>query len=683
MQLSELGYTGKKEEKLNKKGIYTGDALLYSSPKRYLYFDHVYPLEYQNETYRKIQDKEPIAIIGKVVKVVEEYKSNLNRSLIKIRVEDSLSDNMLFVNFLGFHHMMSYYNSCIEQNVIIGGKLQYNTDFKCFSMLNPDIFSRDIEKYNRIIPVYSKYKGISEEYYEKSIEKGIELLDEDYLPERFVRSYNLFTRNEAVKFLHYPHSMDSIKRAKQRITFDSLLYFALSLEQKREATLGKSDYRIINKSITEEMISKLPYTLTEGQETAIKDMINTAHRGEKISALIQGDVGSGKTIVAASMMFAIAENGYQAVLMAPTAVLAEQHYETIKELAEDSSFTVKLVTNKIKSAELKGTLADIASGKANLIIGTHSCISKNVTYHNLALVITDEEHKFGVAQREELALKAKEGAHTITMSGTPIPRTLANTLYGDSVKVYSLKPPAERQPIQTAVCNSDKPVFNWIEKEVGMGHQCYVVCPLIEEADEESTIAGRISIEETKTKYEAYFAPKGIRCAVITGKTPKEEQSAVMEAFKNNEIHILIATTVIEVGVNNPNATVMVIQSAEMFGLATLHQLRGRVGRGKLKSYCILQRTPGYEGGSNLDILCRETDGLEIAKEDLKNRGMGNLIGMEQSGKNNFVELMLAYPNMFERIKGIAREMMAGNPYDHMVDTYMTTYEEKFLNAPD
>lgn len=677
MQLSEIGYTGKKAERLIKKGIYTGDALLYTIPRRFLYFDKTYPLEYTGDTYNRITNKEAIAVKGTVIKVAEEYKAHLNRSLIKIRVQDEASDKLLFVNFLGYHHMKAFLNSCLEKKVIVGGKLEYNKQLGTFSMMNPVVFSPDIDRYQRILPIYSKYKGISEEYYTKSINQGIELLDEDYLPEKFVRKYGLLSRAEAIRALHHPLTEDAIRRAKQRIVFDSLLYFALSLENKKDAVSGNSAFKVVKTDVLNKLISELPYSLTEGQDIAIKDMINTSHRGDKISALIQGDVGSGKTIVAMSMMFAMAENGYQSVLMAPTTILAKQHYEDFKKMADKYGLRVCLLTNELNRKEKEALLSMIAEGDVEMVIGTHSCIQENVKYHNLALAVTDEEHRFGVVQREELTKKASDGVHTITMSGTPIPRTLANTLYGNNTKVYTLKLPAERKPIQTAICSSDKPVFNWMEKEMAAGHQCYVVCPLIDEAEEDSVIAGISSIEATSKKYIDYFSPKGYRCGVITGKTSKEEQGVIMQEFSEGKTHILIATTVIEVGVNNPNATVIVITGAERFGLATLHQLRGRVGRGKLNSYCILQKTPGFEGGSNLEILCNETDGLAIAKEDLKNRGTGNIIGFEQSGKNEFIDLMLQYPNMYERIKAIAKEMHI-NKAD---EEFMRTYEEKYLVA--
>ena len=290
-----------------------------------------------------------------------------------------------------------------------------------------------------------------------------------------------------------------------------------------------------------------------------------------------------------------------------------------------------------------------------MIVGTHSCFSKDVTYNNLGLVITDEEHKFGVIQRESISSKTEKGIHLITMSATPIPRTLACSIYGDNIEVITIKQmPNGRKPVKTAICSSDKPVFDFIKKELENGHQAYVVCPLIDEAEEDSTMAGIASIEEVAEKYDKYFSHLGYKTGIITGKTSSEDQKEIKKMFTENRIQILIATTVIEVGINVPNASTIVITSAERFGLATLHQLRGRVGRGDIQSYCILQKTNNDTESDNLEILTKETDGFEIAKADLKKRGSGNILGTEQSGNNSFIDLIIEYPNLYERVKGIA-----------------------------
>lgn len=673
MRLEELNVPKNKIEILRKKGISTVESLLYSEPKKYLYFNEIYSLELTPKLREKIDNRIPVAIVGTCERVENVFKNN--KSLIKIRIKEKQTEKTLFINIIGEYKKLNYYRAFIELEVIVGGCLQYSPEYHSFSMLNPVLFSGNIAKNNRIIPVYRKYAGISEDYYRELIIKAIQTKgDLDYIPQWVIQKYGLLPYKNAVLSLHQPTCEEDITNARKRIVFDDLLYFASNLEEVSKNTRKESPYEIKKTVYLEDMIKSLPFQLTNGQRNAITDMVNKAKNGEKISALVQGDVGSGKTIVALSLMLALAENGYQAVLMAPTAVLARQHYLELREKTEKYGFKSVLLTNELKPSEKKKVLAQIKEGECQFIVGTHSCISASVEYKNLAITITDEEHKFGVLQRQALIEKSGQGVHSVIMSGTPIPRTLANTLYGNSTEVYSMELPGNRKPIQTAICSSDNTIFNFLLKEIGKGRQCYVVCPLIDKADEESKMSGVSSIEETAIKYKNFFECRGIKVAVVTGKTTKEEQANILEAFKKNETHILMATTVIEVGVNVPNATVMVITGAERFGLATLHQLRGRVGRGEYQSYCILQRTPEAKESANLEILCKETDGLEIAKADLKHRGSGNIIGNEQSGNNKYIDLMLTYPKMFEVIKKIARELCKNNTGKDIIEIYEQYY---------
>lgn len=675
MRLEELGIKGNKLEKLNSRKIYSAESLLYSKPRKYYYFDKTYPLQFDENIKAMMYDGEFVAFEGECIQVASEYKVEKKISLLKVRIKDKYTHNILYINFIGMYNLKNYLDICLQKNVIVGGKLQYNEQYRTFSMLNPVVFSLDIKKYKKIIPIYSKFKGISEEMYLRYVKESFSTEINEIVPNQIIKKYNLPTFIEGARYLHYPNSKQDIDNGTKRAVFQDLLYFCCIQEYNRLKSNPVSDYKFTNREKTDLMISQLPFALTSGQKAAIDEIINTASNGERISAMIQGDVGSGKTIVAFSLMFAAVENGYQAVLMAPTTVLAKQHYEELALMAKRYGYNTALLTGETKGKELKFIVENIKNGKINFVVGTHKCISKSIEYKNLAISIVDEEHKFGVMQRNSLVEKSIQGVHSVSMSGTPIPRTLATALYGDSIKVYKLNLPSSRKPIQTAICNSDKPVFNWMEKEISNGHQCYVVCPLIAEASKDSKLYGIISIDETKKKYDSYFGPKGYKTAVITGKTSKEEQTKIMEAFKNNQIQILIATTVIEVGVNNPNATVMVISGAERFGLATLHQLRGRVGRGSFQSYCILQRSPNTEKGSNLEIMCQEIDGLEIAKEDLKNRKSGDLIGEEQSGQNNFVDLLISYPNMYNKIKEIAKYMISNN----IEKDFISKYEQCFL----
>jgi len=677
MRLEELKIPKGKLNILQKQGLVTVEEFLYKEPRKYYYFDQTFILEKTPLLMKLIEEKTPVALLGTCKKVSKKFKDG--RSLIKILIEEKETAKLLYITIIGEYQKYSFYQSMEEKAVIVGGVLQYLPPSYgpegIFTMLNPLILSTQIQHYKRILPVYSKYKGISAEYYQSLIklayeEKG----DLEYLPFSLLTHYKLPTFKEAAEYLHFPKSKEEIEKARKRKIFDDMLYFACKMEEQAKLGSKKSPFQTHQTASLMDMINNLPFSLTNGQEKAIWDMINRAQEGKQISALLQGDVGTGKTIVAFCLMLVMAENGYQSILMAPTTILAHQHYQELEEKVKKYGLRVAYLSDEVPLSKRKKLYKEIAAGDISLIVGTHICLGKGVQYKNLGLAITDEEHKFGVMQREALLEKGGEGIHHLIMSATPIPRTLASTIYGEHTRVYTMELPAERKPIQTAVCTSYKPVLKWLEKEIKKGRQGYIVCPLISQADEKSRMKGVASIEESFVIYNQYFIPKGIKVEMITGKTPKEKQSAILQDFQNNHIQILIATTVIEVGINNPNATVMVISGAERFGLATLHQLRGRVGRGSYASYCILQKSVGTTAGANLDILCRKTNGLEIAIEDLKNRGTGNLLGKEQSGKNKFIELMLTYPNMYEKTKQIAKVLCE----NHTGKDIIRFYEEYF-----
>ena len=571
MKLEEIGLNTKKINLLNKKKIYSVEELLYTEPKKYLYFDKTYELTMSDEVRRAIESKEPIAFIGKLISVDSVYKNN--KGYIKMRFLDERTNNKLFINCFGEYFRLSYFQSLVSHYVIVGGVIQYSPEYKCFSMINPLVLSGDMQKNNKIIPIYKKVKGISEEAYEEIVNDALrEKGDIDYIPIDIILKYKLPSYKDTITEIHKPTSREKLKKAQQRLIFDHMLYFACKLEEQSKIDSLPSSFIVKKTDIVEDVINNLPFKLTNGQNNAVTTMIDMAKRGERISSLVQGDVGSGKTIVALLMMIAMAENGYQSILMAPTAVLAKQHADELARITEKYGFKTVFLSNALKTKEKKYVLQSIKNGECDFIVGTHSCISKYVEYANLGLTITDEEHKFGVLQREALLEKAEQGVHNIIMSGTPIPRTLANTLYGNKSMVFSMELPSGRKPIQTAICSTNKPVFDWTLKELEKGHQAYVVCPLIEKMDEESIMHGVKSVEEVSKEYKEYFEPLGYNIGIVTGKTDKMEQTRILNEYKENKIQILVATTIVEVGVNVPNATVMIITGAERFGLATLHQ---------------------------------------------------------------------------------------------------------------
>lgn len=673
MELTDLGYKGKKIEKLSSDNITTVPELLYKEPRKYLYFDRVLPLELSEEVLTAARTKTPIVLSGKVLDVVLDTVNGSKVSVIKIKMENEDNGQRLYVNIFGAYYGFDAYERMKDKVAYCGGIIQYSylNGYHLISMSNPQLFTTNKDEL-RIYPVYRKYKGISEEYYKDSIKLSVKASSDDYLPSGLVTKFHLLPYKDTVKAIHFPTGEEEIADARKRIVFDRMLYFASKVELSNERNTW-SDIKPLRNNDMRNFISSLPYELTDDQKNVIESL-SAKMKEHQTSALIQGDVSCGKTIVAMCLMLLMAENGYQSVLVAPTVILARQHFEELQRYGNSLGFSVAFLSADLTSAAKKKVIKEIKDGKHLLIVGTHSCFSKDVEYPNLGLVITDEEHKFGVVQRESIRKKSDAGIHTVTMSATPIPRTIACAIYGESIEVFTIKQmPKGRKPIKTAICVSDAPVFKFLEKELKVGHQGYVVCPLIDEADEDSIMSGISSVEDVASKYRKYFEPLGFRVGVITGKTKKEDQESIKKAFSEGKFHILVATTVIEVGINVPNATVMVISSAERFGLATLHQLRGRVGRSDKQSYCILQKSSADVSSGNLEILEGETDGFEIAKADLKNRGAGNILSNEQSGKNRFIDLIIQYPNLYNAVKKIAKALKSSEK-----ESYIQRFEEMY-----
>lgn len=681
MLLSDIGYFPNQIDILNKRGIQSVEDMLHKNPLKYFDFSEVQALDVTNSTLMEyIREKKPVAIIGHVYSVERDYDKNRKgpKILVKVKMQDDFTNVSLHVNFMGAYGRWSELKSYTNRKVIAGGILEYNYTYKSFSMLNPVIFTNKIEENAKIHTVYSAIKGIDPKDYADKVQKALEMKGSlDFIPAEVLGKYKLPSFKDAARMLHNPESMDDITIAKKRFVFDDLVYFTCKLEEQEKGQNTESKYVLKNRTVMDKFIATRPFELTADQLDAINQFYANSSSGKTTKALVQGDVGCGKTMIAFSLMLLCAENGYQSVLMAPTLVLARQHYEEFEKIAEEFGYKTAFLGSNVKQSARKKLIEGINAGEYDFIIGTNSVVSRSIEYPRLGLMITDEEHKFGVVQREALVSKQKDGCHSIIMSATPIPRTLANTLYGESVEVYSIKTmPAGREPIQTAVCKSNKTIFEFMEKEIIKGRQCYVVCPVIEKAEENSSMNGVASIKEYESVYRSYFEPKGIHMGVLTGKTSKAQLAETIDQFMQGNIQILMATQLIEVGINNPNASCIVITGAERFGLATMHQLRGRVGRGHYKSYCILQKSPSAseESGANLKILCEETDGLKIATEDLKNRGAGSLIGTRQTGNDKYISLMLQYPNMYKVIRALAKDLCKDSTGKEIIKMYEDLY---------
>ena len=508
------------------------------------------------------------------------------------------------------------------------------------TMEQPEIYRP--EQYAKVVssmqPVYGQTKGLGNKTIAKAVTEALTMrqMEREYLPAGLREKYGLAEINYALEHIHFPANREELMFSRKRLVFDEFFMFLMSvrlLKDKKEDK--KSVYPFTFSGEMASVEERLPYALTGAQKKVIREVYADLSGGHIMTRLIQGDVGSGKTIVAILALLQAAANGYQGALMAPTEVLARQHYESMTELFASLGITYRLVllTGSMTAKEKRLARESIENHEADIVIGTHALIQEKVVYDNLALVITDEQHRFGVVQREMLSKKGGE-PHVLVMSATPIPRTLAIILYGDLDISIIDELPANRQPIKNCVVNREfRPnAYRFIENEVRAGRQAYVICPMVEPSE---MLEAENVIDYTEELRRA-LSPS-IRVEYLHGKMKGKEKNAIMEAFAANEIHVLVSTTVIEVGINVPNATVMMIENAERFGLAQLHQLRGRVGRGKDQSYCIMVNASGEEdAGKRLDILNKSNDGFYIASEDLKLRGPGDLFGVRQSGDLEF-----------------------------------------------
>lgn len=508
-------------------------------------------------------------------------------------------------------------------------------------MEHPEIFTP--AAYEEIIhsmqPVYGLTKGLSNKMITKLVHQILDTrpLHGEYLPEEIRERYQLADDNYAIRTIHFPKNMQELLTARKRLVFDEFLLFVLAIQLLKEKTEeAPNTFPMKPVWTTEEIIEGLPYDLTGAQKNVWHEIERDLSGHKLMSRLVQGDVGSGKTVIAFLAMVLSAENGFQSALMVPTEVLANQHYEGFLRLMEEQNIASchpVLLTGSTTARQKREIYQKIADGEVNVIIGTHALIQEKVEYKNLGLVITDEQHRFGVRQREALTTRGNP-PHVLVMSATPIPRTLAIILYGDLDISIIDELPAKRLPIKNCVVGTSyRPkAYSFIEKQVQMGRQAYVICPMVEES--EGLEAENVTDYARKLQE---ILPGEIKVEILHGKMKPKEKNRIMEAFASGEIQVLVSTTVVEVGVNVPNATVMMVENAERFGLAQLHQLRGRVGRGEHQSYCIFIQGNNEENTSKrLKILNESNDGFYIAGEDLKLRGPGDLFGIRQSGLMEF-----------------------------------------------
>ena len=541
--------------------------------------------------------------------------------------------------------LITYFNTPYLKNVfkcgetyLLRGKLKKEKDR--YRMEQPRLYSKEdyLKKMGSLQPCYSLTGGLTNTMVTKAVKQVVELVCEDeYLPDEIVKEYGLIDRGEALKKIHFPENGKQLEAARKRLVFDEFFLFFMALKKNGKMNEEQiSAYPMIETADTDRLIEQLPYRLTNAQKRVFEEIKADLLSGSCMNRLVQGDVGSGKTILAFLALLLCVSNGYQGALMAPTELLAAQHFEQLAGMVRKYGLPLKpvLLTGSIGQSLKKKLYGQIEGGEVNVVIGTHALIQEKVVYKNLALVITDEQHRFGVRQREALSNKGYH-THVLVMSATPIPRTLAIILYGDLHLSAVDELPADRLPVKNCVVNTGyrKKAYEFIQKETEKGRQVYVICPMVDENENAGDIEN-VTDYAVRLKNEL---PDTIRVDYLHGKMKPAEKNRIMEEFAAGNIDVLVSTTVIEVGINVPNATVMMIENAERFGLAQLHQLRGRIGRGKEQSYCIFVSGTDKESSmERLKILNKSNDGFTIAEEDLKLRGPGDLLGIRQSGVMEF-----------------------------------------------
>ena len=619
---------GEKTEKLfQKAGIDTVGDLLRFYPRGYEVYEAPVPIS-------EIEEGNVFAVTGMISGAVKTGGSRAMQVTTLCIKDESASLKVIWFR-------MPFLKNSLRSGmtVTVRGRVVRKKDG--LVMEHPEIFSpfsKYEEKLGTLQPVYPLTAGLTNNMVTKAMKQALDeiVLAREFLPKELRLHYRLAEYNYALRGIHFPIDKQNYYTARERLVFEEFFMFILALRQLKESTdKMENAFLVEEREEIEHLIAKLPYELTNAQKKVWKEIKKELMGAYTMSRLVQGDVGSGQTIIALLALSLVGLNGYQGALMAPTEVLAKQHVESIVHTLEEHGLPLRaeLLTGSMTAKEKRLAYERIAEGKVQMIIGTHALLQEKAVYHNLALVVTDEQHRFGVKQRETLAKKGQT-PHMLVMSATPIPRTLAMIVYGDMDISVIDELPANRLPIKNCVVDTGYRTiaYQFMKKQVSEGRQCYIICPMVEESE---AIEAENVIDYAAMLQEILGG--ACRIAYLHGKMKQKQKDEIMEMFAKKEIDILVSTTVVEVGINVPNATVMMVENAERFGLAQLHQLRGRVGRGIYQSYCIfMTASKAKETKKRLEILNQSNDGFFIASEDLKLRGPGDLFGIRQSGLLNF-----------------------------------------------
>lgn len=643
------GVGDKKSKLLNNMKVETVDDLL-----------HLFPRKYEDRREISYIMEAPfdrdVLVCGKVV--TKQLKGNPynKKTPLRVLVEDSSAN--LEVLFFNGKYLANYFN--VGATYTFFGKITLNNGRR--QMAHPEFhILGEKEDVRGIFPVYPLTEGMTQSTLRKLIKEVLPLADEskEWLDKAITDKYNLCSPSYAMKNIHFPTDERQVKEARYRMVFEELLILQTGLFYIKQGKACEGEGISIKDVPLDEFTNRLPFELTKGQKRVWEEIQKDLKSDKSMNRLVQGDVGSGKTIVAELAMYKTIKNGFQAVMMAPTELLAKQHLASLKRDFEPLGVNVDLLCSSLKTKEKQDVLARLESGEIDILVGTHAVIQPNVKFKNLGLVITDEQHRFGVNQRTLLAEKGKN-PNVLVMTATPIPRTLAVILYGDlDISVIDTMPKG-RKPIKTFLRKEDSrhDIYEFVRKEIKAGRQAYVVAPLIEESENLDCHSAEELYEELSSMYS------DLRVGLVHGAMKQEEKDSVMEAFALGNIDILVSTVVIEVGIDVGNATIMVIENCERFGLAQLHQLRGRVGRSDHQSYCILVSGKDNKiSDKRNEIMVNSTDGFVIAEEDLKLRGPGEIFGTRQHGLPELnISDLVRHVSILEDVKQVAAEIIKNDP---------------------
>lgn len=623
--------------KLNKLGIYTAQDLIMYFPKKHI--------DYSSRTLiRNLKEGENTTVFG-YIRSVSAFNTKNSLSVVKVSVTDESGRiELSFFQAKSNRFMLERIKSQFPVNagIMLSGKVKRNNfdgkltfDKPNYSIMTGEFLEDKNSNLNlaRIVPIYTVCEDLSIKVLRRAIFNAINTYNneiENVLPDYIREKYGILDKKIAVEQIHFPESIELLEQARFSLIFEELFLIQLKLVRLREANSHNHSalaLKIKEKGLVRKFIDTLPFELTSGQKKAVNEILNDLNSDIPMARLLQGDVGSGKTVVATIMLLAGVENGYQGALMAPTEILAQQHYNNLQQWLTPLGVSVGLFLGSQGKKVREKFRTDLRNGQMNIAVGTHALIQEDVDFNNLGAIVVDEQHRFGVKQRNILKKKS-QNPQMLTMTATPIPRTLALTVHGDLDLTIIDELPKGRKPIKTSLVTSHRGVYDLIKKEIESGRQAYVVYPLIEESETLSAKAATIEAERLQNEVFPQF-----KIGLLHGKLKNDEKEQVMADFKNKKYDILVSTTVVEVGVDVPNATVMLIENAERFGLSQLHQLRGRVGRNDLQSYCILHTsTKSQETKERLNIMTQTNDGFVIAEKDLQLRGPGEFLGTRQSG---------------------------------------------------